>query len=667
MSDTTIAYCKIFPSIGLARLGNSPTEFYFGPQAPGQPLHPRGGFKDPQGRVKRQAARFRVYAYNAQDQVIKELTLQDAEINWTVHLANKKASFYEFKGRYRPVTPLRNATVQSDLPPDQRNLLIIDPGARSISGANQQGANYQFDNGGIGPLPVSEAANGSEKSRVTVSARLNVPLGELRTDDAGRLLVLASCGESGSLIANNPITDYANNDYWYDDTSDGPVTATVTLHNGQAVTVKGRAWVMCVPPHFTTDTTCLTTLYDQMEEAAGLDARPQLSFSRDLWPIFSRVASYSWVNKMALIGHGPGKYANFLDPNTAAKLADNRPENLSFRELIFQRIRNPNLIPNERIWDNNSGEQYPPAAANQADGYYMPPMAGDYGWDGPVDRDATTWLAVTPAQYRWLEHWRDGNFDNDWPALGQLGLPQPLPFEQIPVADQPQALTRAMLERTVGAPFYPGIEMTYIVRDKSLYSEPFRFADNLQAGDITRWMALPWQADFFECNTFWWPSARPDDVIPSNTYLAVARDHQNRPGYLLTTAILESLQKCLPADVYQKLTALLDVPFSTQQDFSWTLTNLLGKASYSQYGLSILQAAQQYDLALALGSLDQRRQWARGLGGPDDSPHGDNEMVQHWYQLGFIVPVVAPNGQVVYVETERSETLPQTPPRLKIT
>ena len=39
----------------------------------------------------------------------------------------------------------------------------------------------------------------------------------------------------------------------------------------------------------------------------------------------------------------------------------------------------------------------------------------------------------------------------------------------------------------------------------------FRFSHtSIKAGDITALMAQPWQSDFLECNTEWWPTQRPD-------------------------------------------------------------------------------------------------------------------------------------------------------------
>jgi hypothetical protein len=648
---------RIFPSIGVARLGNSP-EWFVGPEAPGHGPNPAGTFKDAAGWVKRQAARFRVYAYDADDQVVAEITADDATITWTVHLANKKASFHEFKGRYVHDPPLRNAHTQCDLAPDDRTALIIDPGARVINGRNVAGGSANtFDTGTIGPMTAPGTVAGAPGASTT--AELVVPLGEVRTDHAGRLLVLAAAGQSGSVLDGHPITDYANNDYWYDDTADGPVTATVVLTGGRSLPVDGRAWCMCVPPHFATDITCVTTLWDQMEEVAGLADRPTLSFRHDVWPIFARVADYQWTNATALIGHGPAGQADFADPAMAARLADNRPDNRAFRDGIFMRVRDPALIPTKRL---KRGEPYPIQSAEQADGYYMPAMCGDYGFVGTTQADPTTWLAVIPSQYDRLRRWRDGDFVDDWPRTGVAGLPAPPPFDEIPPADQPTALTRAALEHTIGAPFYPGIEMTYVVRHPALYSAPFRFADSLSAGDITRWMAMPWQADFFECNTFWWPAARPDDVVPASVYFAAVLAAQGTPGYVLTAATLKELSTTLPPRLATELVALVGVPLSSASDASWAFGQIIGAEAFEKYGAFLLERTRQTDFVAALGGQEVRRQWARGVGGPNDIPAGDNRLVDAWFDLGFVVPVVAPNGQRLHVETERASSLPETPP-----
>ena len=160
---------KIHPAIGIARIGNSPTGFFIGPELPGASKRPTGGYKDSQGRIKRQAARFRLFGYDAKGKLVGEISAKDAAITWTVHLANKKAAWKRFDG-LKPNLPLRNAGVTN------RDSLVIDPGPRSLSGSNKAA---QFGNGKfLGTL---------------------VPLGEMRTDNKARLLVLGGFGNSASV------------------------------------------------------------------------------------------------------------------------------------------------------------------------------------------------------------------------------------------------------------------------------------------------------------------------------------------------------------------------------------------------------------------------------------------------------------------------------------
>lgn len=95
--NNTITQYYIYPAIGIARVGNSETEFYIGPEAPEQKIPTDFKYKDVEGKVKRQAARFRVYGLNAQGEVVKEITdSPDVKIEWQVHLANRKAINYQF-------------------------------------------------------------------------------------------------------------------------------------------------------------------------------------------------------------------------------------------------------------------------------------------------------------------------------------------------------------------------------------------------------------------------------------------------------------------------------------------------------------------------------------------------------------------------------------------
>src|SRR6266568_701787 len=149
MPDPThVVRAAIFPPIGIARVGNSRVAdekgFFIGPEVPEAPGLPEGGYKDATGALLRQAARFHIYGYNAEGEVVAELNAKNAEIAWTVHLANKKAAWYEFRlaldipdASAEGVTPSRrrNAMIAGD----DRKRLVIDPGARTIQGCGTSG------------------------------------------------------------------------------------------------------------------------------------------------------------------------------------------------------------------------------------------------------------------------------------------------------------------------------------------------------------------------------------------------------------------------------------------------------------------------------------------------------------------------------------------------
>src|SRR5262245_58497347 len=117
--------CKIHPGIGIARVGNSLGEYFIGPEAPCDPhdvTAPNGSFKDADGRIKRQAARFRIYAYDRKGNNLGELPLgsakdrkarRAAQVEWKVHLKNKKGAWYKLVSRFEPPDEIRNADIPS--------------------------------------------------------------------------------------------------------------------------------------------------------------------------------------------------------------------------------------------------------------------------------------------------------------------------------------------------------------------------------------------------------------------------------------------------------------------------------------------------------------------------------------------------------------------------
>lgn len=168
---TQIVEVAIHPAIGIARVSNSPTDWFYGPEAPGAVAGAceEFSFKDAHGRIKRQAARFRVYAHG-DDGSVRELIHGDGvEIRWTVHVANTKAAWYEaINAMDLPglgqTSQRRNKNVTTD-----RRQLEIDAGPHNISGRCQRGDEHLL----VGRFMDTDVA-----------------LGEIRTDEKGRLVFL---------------------------------------------------------------------------------------------------------------------------------------------------------------------------------------------------------------------------------------------------------------------------------------------------------------------------------------------------------------------------------------------------------------------------------------------------------------------------------------------
>jgi hypothetical protein len=421
---------KIHPAIGIARVGDSPDDFFIGPERIGEEPNPPGGFKDSQCRVKRQGARFRIFAHH-DDGTFDEIDDTDAEITWTVHLVNKKAA-----------NPGRGNT-------ESAANLTIDPGSRTLSGPNQQKV---FDNGEI---------------KFTSAPVTKVPLGEIRSDTNNRLVVLGGFGKSASPLGSGISSFWGNSD-WYDDVSDGPVTATIKLRSDNSTPAVTGAWVIVGPPKFAPHQQSVITLYDRLRQTmidAGFATAPTTtSYTNDVFPILQRARDTRWVEDIF------GAHSFPADPVISDPV----------RNAIFNKLRNP------------------------AGGGGNMPLLNDSG---------TGDNTLTPTQFAHMQRWRDNNFTNDW-----VGEPAP------EATVSPGGMDRAALESCVGGAFLPGIEAGGLDDTQrpllvaGNYAEAFRLSHGVvAAGDLSFVMALPWQADFFACADNWWPVPRPNEVLAGGT------------------------------------------------------------------------------------------------------------------------------------------------------
>jgi hypothetical protein len=522
-----IVRAAIHPGIGVARIGDSrkPDGFYIGPEVPHPPRATREQMRDKTGAIKRQAARFRVYGLDAQGRVVRELTTAEAGIQWTVHLANKKASWYRFEAALdlpqadELKLPRRNAKVTGA----GRRKLEIDPGPRSITGANQQGPAYQFDTGTF--------------------EGVKVPLGEIRTDGSGRLLVLGGFGFSSS-PTKQPIYNpqdpqtFNNADGWHDDISDGPVTARVTI-NGRELPVD-PSWVVVAPPDYGPDFHAWRTLYDLLTDVAieeGLLPLPAaVSFTEHILPILRRLTGLQWVNAGFAGFFSRGAALDFEDPVLLGRLAQ-APSGAGAPDP-YQELR------------RTLANSFRPSFNDNADPRTWPWIYGDTF--GSFDGQPQDNLALSPVRQEYLRRWVLGDFVNDFDPNAR----PPQKIEEVPVADQPATLDRAALDFCLADAFHPGCEMTWPMRHTSMYSAPYRIrhrsagepepdygstlsqANALRVdgplyaqgpGDISRWMALPWQADTAFCRSGYtpaydpylptfWPARVPNNVLTEEDY-----------------------------------------------------------------------------------------------------------------------------------------------------
>ena len=515
---------RIHPAIGISRVGNAdPSTYFIGPEAPGYgPLGSAPGthvppYKAADGRVKPQATRFRIYEYalvNGRSLPVREVTLDTpgiTAIQWSVHLANKKASFYAFEGRageIGPPGPLRSASVAN------RASLEIDFGARTIAGRSQ--APVEFRAGSPQQISCPLDVHGSPVIDY---------LGQLRTDDAGRLIVIGGQGRASySTPAAPALGSYANNDGWFDDISDGPVTAVISVKGigDVAVDARGGAWVLCPPPDFAPQIRGAVTAYDLLFDLAvrsiaippdnGLydDAGPLAplrkmkaafqpgadfelpdivpDFTRDIQPILLSGYNYWWVD-----GQVTSKHNSLIDPN----LANPDAAYTTDRQGVFIYLR-------------------PPFGVNQPNGNRtMPHLLGDDPYTGSTP-DAIRHLALTHTQYALVRNWANGQF-----TPPNVSPPPPPTISA-------HGLDQAALENASGGAFFPGIEFSWQMRNPSLFAEPFRLnlaahssywgeTQTIGAGHFSRQMALPWHADFNDCadegDYGWWPSQRPTAVL----------------------------------------------------------------------------------------------------------------------------------------------------------
>ena len=592
---------RIHPAIGFARVGTS-REYYLAPETPtghhsgdggpsgGLPI--RAGterdtirssdLRDADGAMKRQAARFKIFRYDASaspetypmGQAGTEVKIGSrievggatktvADIVWTVHLANKKTAWYEspdddgiiswFKvdsNHPKPHPDLRNRSIGANASdPKRLKTLITDPGPRTIRGASVPAvecdratpASYGRSDGGVGELPDYPKSFPSDHFAIYPPGVEAIDsLGTLATDQGGRLMVAGGFGRANSINGEAPaygFNDPVNNDDWFDDTGDGPVTAVLVFEDGSTADA-GHAWVVSTDPSYAPQIPNVVSLWDDIYDSwvRKLELRPDLftkgefaadyapSFDDEVRPIFWAAGLQRWITNLNDLGRHV--HDQIADINVDTDPARTQLGGLGFirkpvdpEDLTLSNPNDPNQIVDGRGDPEPSGDER-----------RMPLSLGDSG---------RSLLSLSMTQYFLLQCW-------DRQAAKDTRL-------ELNVGEQ---LDKSSLLAGLGGRFSPGIDMTYICREPDLYvmdwqtsgSGPFRIAraeldypamgaapalglgwtprreqNALEPGDVSKFMAIPWQADYNSCgvhepapnlpmaNTlYWsWPAQRP--------------------------------------------------------------------------------------------------------------------------------------------------------------
>ena len=502
-----IVRVAIHPGLGVARVGNSRDAFYFGPEIPGG--IPEGPYKDADGAMAKQAARFRVYGYDRDGRVVRELTADEAEITWTVRVGNAKAAWY---GADEPLdlpsaapVPQRNPEVE-----DRRALAVLSR-TRTLSGA---GSPAQALNGGtFGGTPVN--------------------FGEVLTDGKGRLVVLPGSGAAIPAPGAPALSGFADNDGWTDNTCDGPIHARVRI--GDQVFDAEPARVLCGGPNYGPGIGAgLVTVYDDVVNAlvfAGRRRMPRTQYHRDIAPIFARISDTQWVNSGFATRFGAGSLRDWASPEWQRRLQDRSAKRRSLRHAIFAMFRDPAFATVQPSLE--------------------PQLYGDLIAIPPGRQEPRQWVAFTAVQYAHLRAWAEGDFT--------AGTPAPRSFSTVPVRRQPEMLDRAALDSCLGGAFHPGVEFPWLARVPWIWTDTLRLRSaaerpnvrdygpmltpaiamdiegplaSLGPGDLVKWMGVPWQADASSCRYGYqkpispvlpgfWPARIPNDVLTEADYQIV--------------------------------------------------------------------------------------------------------------------------------------------------
>ncbi|WP_315817199.1 CTQ-dependent lysine 6-oxidase LodA [Paraflavitalea speifideaquila] len=347
-------------------------------------------------------------------------------------------------------------------------------------------------------------------------------------------------------VEDEPLISYGGSSTWHDDISDGPVYCTITF-NDRTAPANLRAWVIVGYPDFAPEIVNISTLSDTMFDVGvrcfalipemyyrgEFVATYEANYERDILPIMHRMAQYQWVSNIQPMLAFASNIFDFTDKSEA---------NRANREKYFSYFRGPNGLHDDSPYQP-SGTLF---MENGADIFPMMPL--NSGSNSVSNTTLIKFLALNETQYFLMGQWARGVF-----STGDVS-----PYPVSP-------LDTASVGNCAGLPMCPGIEVTWNMQNPAVYGSPFVIQDRVgkngynssglnpsrdecegggcQPGDLTKRMACPWQADFFQCTvqyvnftdpavnkipnedgdglkpmpptyySYWWPPQSPWDVL----------------------------------------------------------------------------------------------------------------------------------------------------------
>ena len=286
-------------------------------------------------------------------------------------------------------------------------------------------------------------------------------------------------------------------------------------------------------------------------KAGEMKPPSKTNFYGDVLPILSRLAQLGWLNQGFAAAFGPSEKPkfDFTIPGALEELAHALPSERAEIKKIYDSFRLSTLDPAEikdrKLWPMLYGDAY-----------------------GTFDKSLNENLIVPDLQTIHLNRWKanTAEYDSDTPVEIQATI------EEVDLQKQPHMLDKAAMHFCLADAFHPGCELTWPMRNISIYKRgpdgkhmPFRINPRSEAdiakeaagaapygtqesflthesvlreggplyqqgpGDLTKWMALPWQGDTVFCRSGYepefdpyipafWPARVPNHVLTEDSY-----------------------------------------------------------------------------------------------------------------------------------------------------